>query len=374
MAWYDDLLSKENNPLAGVGDSFKDINLFGAEVPEQFTQMREAGLLTPEAYTTAVNKADKSSKRNAIIQGLLAYGSQDFNRNTGSILPYLTKPIAVAMNAAQKEYDVLPTQVTNLSALKEMKRKQDSTAEADRIMKIGLYKTNKDKDGNLSLDVNYDILNESFKTGDIDFTKDVSSILTSRAAMAKASLDSLNSKYKISEKGDRVFLIPKSGVDGQIREFVNGTIVDVGPDNPYQGTPEKPYMPTAPQTEPFAEVIKGRFERDKIKIDPDDAKQIALEVIGQARQYKEKNPSDTRDVYEIGYQMAKAQYNSSRGILNKITKGVIGTDTITKRGTSENPYSIKNPFKGTAEQIKNFVKKGDYYINPNDNQVYQKLN
>ena len=374
MAWYDDLLSKENNPLAGVGDSFKNINLFGAEVPEQFTQMREAGLLTPEAYTTAVNKADKSSKRNAIIQGLLAYGSQDFNRNTGSILPYLTKPIAVAMNAAQKEYDVLPTQVTNLSALKEMKRKQDSTAEANRIMKVGLYKTAKDKNGNLSLDVNYDILNESFKTGDIDFTKDVSSILTSRAAMAKASLDSLNNKYKISEKGNRVFLIPKSGVDGQIREFVNGTIVDVGPDNPYQGTQEKTYIPSVPQAQPFAEVITGRFKRDKVKIDPKDAKQVALEILPQAKQYKDDNPSDKRDIYEIGYEMAKAQYNASPGTLSKITEGIIGTDTVTKRGTSENPYSMQNPFKGTAEQIRDFVKKGDYYINPNDNQVYKKIN
>ena len=374
MAWYDDLLSKENNPLAGVGDSFKNINLFGAEVPEQFTQMREAGLLTPEAYTTAVNKADKSSKRNAIIQGLLAYGSQDFNRNTGSILPYLTKPIAVAMNAAQKEYDVLPSQVTNLAALKEMKRKQDSATAANKIMETGLYQTNKDKDGNLSLDVNYDILNESFKTGDIDFTKDVSSILASRAAMAKASLDSLNSKYKISEKGDRVFLIPKSGTDGQIREFVNGNIVNVGPDNPYQDAPEKTYIPSAIQTEPFAQVITGRFKRDKVKIDPKDAKQVALEILPQAKLYKDNNPSDKRDIYEIGYEMAKAQYNASPGTLNKMTKGVIGTDTVTRRGTSENPYSIKNPFKGTAEQIRNFVKKGDYYINPNDNQVYQKLN
>ena len=125
MAWYDDLLNKEKNPLAGVGESLTKLNLFGAEVPEQFTQMNDAGLLGKGVYEAAIADADKRSKRDAIIQGLLAYGSQDFNRNTGSIIPYLTKPVAVAMNAAQKPYDKLSTNAMRNIELSEFKRKQD---------------------------------------------------------------------------------------------------------------------------------------------------------------------------------------------------------------------------------------------------------
>ena len=139
MAWYDDILNKASNPLAGVGESISNLNLFGAEVPEQFTQMRDAGLLGEGAYEAAVADADKRSKRDAIIQGLLAYGSQDFNRNTGSIIPYLTKPVAVAMSAAQKPYDKLSTNAMRNIELSEFKRKQD--LETDRLAMIEKLKT-----------------------------------------------------------------------------------------------------------------------------------------------------------------------------------------------------------------------------------------
>lgn len=140
MAWYDDILNKASNPLAGVGESISNLNLFGAEVPEQFTQMRDAGLLGEGAYEAAIADADKRSKRDAIIQGLLAYGSQDFNRNTGSIIPYLTKPVAVAMSAAQKPYDKLSTNAMRNIELSEFKRKQD--LETDRLSMIEKLKSN----------------------------------------------------------------------------------------------------------------------------------------------------------------------------------------------------------------------------------------
>lgn len=380
MANLLDILNK--NPFEGVGESLGNLNIFGAEVPKQFTQMKDAGLLSESAYKAAVADADKKSKRDAIIQGLLAYGSQDFNRNTGSILPYLSKPIAVAMSAAQNPYDKLTSNVMNLEKFKEIKRKKDSTEAANKIMNTGLYKTTKDKDGNISLDVNYDILNESLKTGDIEFAKDISGILSSRASLAKANLDSLNSKYKISEKGDRVYLIPKSGLDGEIKELINGKVVPIGPNNPYTGTPDKPYIPRVGEVEPMAKTMQGLFKRDNINISPQDAAQLALEVLPKARQFKIDNPNDTRDIYTISYEMAKDQYDASPGKLKEFTGGFfgIGSDLLKKKGTKENlsnedniSYTENNPFKGTAEQIRN-LEKGNYYINPNDNRVYRKPN
>jgi len=47
MAWYDRLLGTASKPFAGVGESFEDLNIFGASVPESFKQMNTAGLLGP---------------------------------------------------------------------------------------------------------------------------------------------------------------------------------------------------------------------------------------------------------------------------------------------------------------------------------------
>lgn len=142
MAWsLQDLFSQATDavtkPFTGVGDSFKGLNIFGAEVPEQYKLMQEAGLLDDKAYKAAVEKADITGKRNAMIQGLLSFAGQDFNKGRGTIFSpaYLAKPAATIMSEAQKPYDQLAPNAINLEKFKELKAAKDLSIKKDAIVK-----------------------------------------------------------------------------------------------------------------------------------------------------------------------------------------------------------------------------------------------
>ena len=211
MAWYDDLLSKENNPLAGVGESLTKLNLFGAEVPEQFTQMNDAGLLGKGVYEAAIADADKRSKRDAIIQGLLAYGSQDFNRNTGSIIPYLTKPVAVAMNAAQKPYDKLSTNAMNTENFKQLKLERDTNKAVRDIYSEGLFEDGK---------YNVGAVNKLYEQGKLTEANAISAMIARNEAAVKTLADTHERKEGF---GGEIYYIPKvAGTAGVYKLDKNG--------------------------------------------------------------------------------------------------------------------------------------------------------
>ena len=136
-----DLLRKAKKPFEGVGETFSELNLLGSSVPESFKQMRDVGLLDTNAYNDAVAKADKRGKRNALIQGALRFGLQDFNKNVGSAFNpvYLKSPLLSAIDASQKSYDQLPTNAMKNIQFSEFKRKKD--LETSRLAMIEKLKT-----------------------------------------------------------------------------------------------------------------------------------------------------------------------------------------------------------------------------------------
>lgn len=130
MAWYDDVLKTIQQPFEGVGDAFSEMNLLGASVPESFKMMKDSGLLGEKEYQSAVDKANSRGTRNALLKGLIAYGTQDFNKGYGSALDarYLRTPALVGMNESQKALDQLPTDVATKYQMAGLKRTADDAA------------------------------------------------------------------------------------------------------------------------------------------------------------------------------------------------------------------------------------------------------
>ena len=149
MANYLDFLKNITNPFEGVIDTITKpvdeggINILGASAPKEFEAMKTAGLLTNEEYQDALNKADMRSKRNAIVQGLLGYGLQDFNKGYGSAFDprYLKAGFASAIPAAQKSFDELAPNVMNIEKLKEFKAAKDK--ESSRLAMIKDFQSGK---------------------------------------------------------------------------------------------------------------------------------------------------------------------------------------------------------------------------------------
>ena len=143
MANYFNFLKNMTNPFEGVMDTIIDpvdeggINIFGAGVDKNFEAMKTAGLLTNEEYKTALNNADKQSKRNAIVQGFLGYGLQNFDKGYGSALDprYLKAGLASAIPAAQKPFNELVPNVMNIEKLKTFKRDSNKDAKVRDILK-----------------------------------------------------------------------------------------------------------------------------------------------------------------------------------------------------------------------------------------------
>ena len=234
MAWYDEILNQASNPLTGVGEKFKDLNILGASVPKQYEQMQQAGLLGPGVYEAAIQDADTRGKRNALIQGLLAYGTQDFNKGYGSILPYLAKPVAAAMGAAQQTYDELPQDAMRNIELSQFKRKQD--LETDRLAMIEKLKSS----SNIS-----------------DSEREMLPFMT----MAQLIEANKPTTYKAPTTNKRYFT--KDGVryiQDQIFDNSKGTFSDVGePRTEFKPTEYEPSNPTKTQIETIKVKLGKKF-------------------------------------------------------------------------------------------------------------------
>tara|TARA_R110000824_G_scaffold2339_1_gene11012 strand:- start:3807 stop:4931 length:1125 start_codon:yes stop_codon:yes gene_type:complete len=142
MANYFDFIKDLKNPFTGMGKSITDplakggLSILGSEVPQEYTALRDAGLLDKGQYEKSIAGAKTRGNRNAIIQGLLSFAGQDFNKGVGSVFnpAYLSKPIMTAMDTSQKQFDKLAPNVMNLEKLKEFKRTKDK--EVSRLAMI----------------------------------------------------------------------------------------------------------------------------------------------------------------------------------------------------------------------------------------------
>ena len=369
---YFDFLKDFKNPLAGVTDSVtKDLsegglNLFGAEVPAEFQAYKNAGLVKDDEYKKAIDIADRKSKRNFLMQGLLGYATQNFDKNYGSAFDprYLKAGLAAGLPAAQKPFDKLSSNFMNLEKLKEFKRTSDNSAAQQKLMKAGfkgpmVLTTN--EDGSLGFDVNYNIVDAALmKGGDINFTKDVSSLIKDQTAMAAAQTAALKDNYTVEKQGNRVFLIPKNPNAGSIKEFIYdsgssgpGRWADTTSDRPYQEKEEKPYIFKAAEIQPFTLSLA----EDYPKVSVEQRTTAALRYLPEARKFKIDNPNNKETIYDIARKLIKKNYNEDKG-------GWFSNDLI-RIGKEGNPYRPQ-----TASE-RDSLQKGDWFINLN-NQLKQK--
>jgi len=130
IPWYEQLLGAVQKPFEGVGDSFSDLNFLGGSVPESFKMMKDSGLLGDKEYQSAIDKANTTGTRNAILKGLISYGTQDFNKGYGSAFDrrYLREPALTAMSESQKALNKLPTDVATQYQMAGLKRTADDAS------------------------------------------------------------------------------------------------------------------------------------------------------------------------------------------------------------------------------------------------------
>ena len=148
MANYFDFMKDLKNPFAGMGKSITDplakggLSILGSEVPEEYAAYENAGLLGPGVYDKSIAAAKTRGNRNAVIQGLLKFGTQNFNKGVGSIFnpAYLGDPLITAMNASQKQFDKLAPNAMNLEKLKTFKATKDK--EVNRLAMVAKIKSN----------------------------------------------------------------------------------------------------------------------------------------------------------------------------------------------------------------------------------------
>jgi|TARA_R110000803_G_scaffold17556_2_gene47336 hypothetical protein len=192
--YFTDLMKDFENPFIGVGDSFKGLNILGAEVPQEFEALKSAGLLSDEEYTKQVNAADTRGKRSAIIKGLLSFAGQNFNKNQGTIFSpqYLSKPLLTAMDASQKSFDKLAPAAMNIEKLKEFKRTKDKTQSLADIMAKGMFNDGKFNDK---------IVGNLYKEGHLAEANTVAAMI----ARSKAAIKTLKDTHTLKKGKDGIF-------------------------------------------------------------------------------------------------------------------------------------------------------------------------
>jgi hypothetical protein len=364
MANYFNFLKNMTNPFEGVIDTITDpvneggINIFGAGVDKNFEAMKTAGLLTNEEYKTALNNADKQSKRNAIVQGFLGYGLQNFDKGYGSALDprYLKAGLASAIPAAQKPFNELAPNVMNIEKLKTFKRDSDKDAKVRDILKKGFYKKTIGKDGRASFDMNYDIVNEVLKATDVPTAAAIQNIFSSKATL----LNSLKTKYDIKYEGDNVFYTPKDG-SGVTKIMTETGLVDA----PYKKEPED-FVPDKGELQAFNMQMVGIMKERDMPIKADNLKDVSSSVYDKALFNYNKRPANSdKTLVDFGYDEILKRYEYDDGILKdtfepkisesnqkpkvKDTKFIIG-NTYTSRNSKGEEFSAKfigyNPTTG----------------------------
>ena len=312
MANYLDFLKNITNPFEGVIDTITKpvdeggINILGASAPKEFEAMKTAGLLTNEEYQDALNKADMRSKRNAIVQGLLGYGLQDFNKGYGSAFDprYLKAGLASAIPAAQKPFDELAPNVMNIEKLKTFKRDSNKDAKVREILKQGFYKKTIGKDGKASFDVNYDIVDEVLKTTDVATAAQIQTMLASKASQ----LNSLRTKYDIKYEGDDVFFTAKDGSGITMKMTENGLVPA-----PYKKEPED-FVPDIGDLQAFNMQMAGIMKERNMPVKPVNLKDVSSSVYDKALfNYNNRPPNSNKTLVDFGYDEILKRYEYDEG-------------------------------------------------------------
>lgn len=333
------------NPFAGVGETFKEMNILGVTTPENVKQMESLGLLESDQIQAAKTRG----LRDAIVQGLIAYGSQDFNKNLGTAFApaYLLPALGVAMKTAQEPVSKLPEDVMNLEKLKTFKRETEKGAKVRELFSQGIFKKTTDEQGNVSFDPNYDIVDELVKANDIDSAKDIQSIIASKATALNAAKD----KYKIVQQGNRVFYLPKDGV-GPTKEMTEKGLIT----SKYEAKPEDKYIPDIRETQAFAQFVEGQFKFEGAKVGADEAKNMAYDVFNDAVQMANK-PNETRTVNQIGMDLIRKRFNVTPKSFAGIT---------TKADIEKNFGANKEtPIQVTSKEQYNALPDGAWVRTPN---------
>lgn len=84
-------------------------------------QLKNRGLINAEDY----DKAQKSSIGRGLLDFGLNYFAQDFNKNYGSALPYLAKPILSGLSAAEKPFEQLQKNILTTDKFETMAKQNE---------------------------------------------------------------------------------------------------------------------------------------------------------------------------------------------------------------------------------------------------------
>lgn len=323
-----DLLRKAKKPFEGVGETFSELNLLGSSVPESFKQMKDVGLLDTNAYNDAVAKADKRGKRNALIQGALRFGLQDFNKNVGSAFNpvYLKSPLLSAVDASQKSYDQLTPNFVNKIKLTDMKRNIDQKNSVKNILDKGLY----DPDTNT---FNSTIVNDLIKTGDITNANAIDSMIQRNKAAIKTLADTHERKVGL---GGEIYYIPKQeGTKGVYKLGING-----------QPVLTERFVPQP--------VLRSVGEGGLIDVsDPENAKQVVAGIRNPARVKQVSNA----EVKEIRRLVPKLYTNKEVSLGNDEAR-VIANEVATRRANDTENRSTNDLVMEVIKEF-NFLQKAD---------------
>ena len=122
------------NPLDYLKDLIpEDTNIFGASPDANLKKMLDMGLLGNQSYQDMIDKADKQSIFQGLLNTGLAYAAQPKTGNYGTIVPYLAKAGLAGMKAAQTPYDNLTKDAMEFYQLEKMQEEKDKK---DNIQKL----------------------------------------------------------------------------------------------------------------------------------------------------------------------------------------------------------------------------------------------
>lgn len=113
----------------------KNTNIFGASPNANTRKLAEMGLLGNVNYEDMLEKANKQSLFQGLLNTGLAYAAQPKNQGYGSIFPYLAKAGLAGVQAAQSPFDQMSKDAMMNYQLQENKKAQDLQDEQDLFRK-----------------------------------------------------------------------------------------------------------------------------------------------------------------------------------------------------------------------------------------------
>lgn len=113
----------------------KNTNIFGASPNANTRKLAEMGLLGNVNYEDMLEKANKQSLFQGLLNTGLAYAAQPKNQGYGSIFPYLAKAGLAGVQAAQSPFDQMSKDAMMNHQLQEMKRAKDIQDKQDLFRK-----------------------------------------------------------------------------------------------------------------------------------------------------------------------------------------------------------------------------------------------